>query len=126
MRRIEPEEKVPGAGFEPATMRSSAVGQYTSYINEIELNNASNKHIEVANGGKLHQRYNSYNGGIKFEDIDYEDFELFWTAERKMKTKKERVKRLYNVLRKVLAGKVINEESLREGFHKTTNKKDYV
>lgn len=35
-----------------------------------------------------------------------------------MKTKKERVKRLYNVLRKVLAGKVINEESLREGFTK--------
>jgi intergrase/recombinase len=107
-------------------MRSSAVGRSTSSINEIELNNTSNKHIEVANGGKLHQRYNSYNEGIKFEDIDYEDFELFWTAERKMKTTKERVKRLYNVLRKVLAGKVINEESLREGFHKTTNKKDYV
>lgn len=50
-------------------------------------------------------------------------FELFCTVERKMKTKKERVKRLYNVLRKVLAGKVINEESLREGFHKTKTRK---
>jgi intergrase/recombinase len=63
---------------------------------------------------------------IKFDDIDKNDFIRFWTSERKTKTTEKRAEKLYNVLKKVLAGKEISLESLREGFHKTTNKRDYV
>ncbi|RLI71694.1 hypothetical protein DRO97_09595, partial [Archaeoglobales archaeon] len=87
---------MPGAGFEPATMRSSAVRE----------------RIETAE--------------IRFSDINKEDFILFWTTERKQKTERKRAEKLYRVLEKVLKGKLINEETLRQGFHETTNKKDYV
>jgi len=63
---------------------------------------------------------------ILFDEIDKEDFILFWTTERKQKTERKRAEKLYRVLEKVLKGKPINEESLRQGFHETTNKKDYV
>jgi len=87
---------MPGAGFEPATMRSSAAKT------------------------KIESRE------ILFDDIDKQDFILFWTTERKQKTSEKRANKLYNVLAKVLAGKPINDETLREGFHETTNMKDYV
>ncbi len=90
---------MPGAGFEPATMRSSAPWM------EYSANRATR---------------------VNFNKIDKDDFILFWTTERKQKTKKERAEKLYNVLKKVLDGKEINVETLREGFHNTTNKKDYV
>ncbi|MEM2623957.1 MAG: hypothetical protein QW556_04995, partial [Archaeoglobaceae archaeon] len=65
-------------------------------------------------------------GNPKFDDIDKEDFIRFWTSERKQKTTVKRAQKLYNVLKKVLNGKEINLDSIREGFHSTTNKKDYV
>ncbi|WP_290623337.1 MULTISPECIES: integrase [unclassified Archaeoglobus] len=63
---------------------------------------------------------------IKFDEIDKTDFILYWTSERKQKTSEKRAEKLYKVLNKVLKGKEVNLESLREGFHNTTNKKDYV
>ncbi|MDI9609880.1 MAG: integrase [Archaeoglobales archaeon] len=107
---------MPGAGFEPATMRSSAVETTKTEIYEKE---AIKPEITET-------QYKTTYSKPKFDDIDKGDFIRFWTSERKQKTNVNRAQKLYNVLKKVLNGKEISLDSLREGFHNTTNKKDYV
>jgi len=67
-----------------------------------------------------------YRKAVNFDDIDKKDFINFWTNERKQKTTKDRAEKIYRVLERVLGGKEINLENLREGFYETTNKKDYI
>lgn len=105
---------MPGPGFEPGTMRSSAAGW-----REEEANIEKRSQEMLENSQKTVKELN-------FDDIDKKDFILFWTTERKQKTSEKRAEKLYKVLSKVLSGKEVNLESLREGFHETTNKKDYI
>lgn len=94
--------KTPPAGFEPATMWFEAVSSTVSSESKPETKE------------------------ILFDEIDLNDLILFWTKERKLTTTEKRAKKVCNVLGRVLKGKPINLESLRQGFHATTNKKDYV
>ncbi|MEM2120968.1 MAG: integrase [Archaeoglobaceae archaeon] len=114
---------MPGAGFEPATMRSSAVKTEIFEKEPVKTDIKPKKAIKTEISETQHKT--TY-GNPKFDDIDKEDFIRFWTSERKQKTTVKRAQKLYNVLKKVLNGKEINLDSIREGFHSTTNKKDYV
>ena len=112
-------KEVPGPGFEPGTMRSSAARK------ELEEGAVPKQSFESTK--KISYRHDITTiKSLNFDEIDKKDLILFWTTERKQKTSEKRAEKLYRVLEKVLKGKEINLDTLREGFHNTTNKKDYV
>ncbi|MEM2586638.1 MAG: hypothetical protein QXW66_07305, partial [Archaeoglobaceae archaeon] len=93
---------MPGAGFEPATMRSSAVKTEIFEKEPVKTDIKPKKAIKTEISETQHKT--TY-GNPKFDDIDKEDFIRFWTSERKQKTTVKRAQKLYNVLKKVLNGK---------------------